>query len=385
MDDAHRRALRNGVVAFALTAVAGFGLNALVATDTETSSAGPSTAPSTPPPCDPSWSALAGPDVDSRGTQLAAVIALGEDDIWVFGSSGTPDEPGNALTARWDGRTWSAVRGPNGGTVTNELLGASASDAHDLWAVGSSSSGGPPQPLIVRSDGSMEWEVVPGPVLPLGGALEGVAAVSEEDAWAVGTQGDVATGEEQALLLRWDGSAWNAVRSDMGGGRTGLTAVSALAPDDVWAVGYHHNRPATIHFDGERWTSVPFDGTGALDAVAPLGPDDVWAAGDQIWHFDGHAWSPVQSIRRGGRVDGLVASGADDVWAVGSTGDVEAARALVLHFDGDRWRPAGGQRVPGGERLAGAALAPDGTLWAVGARNTAASTVTFVVRAEGCG
>jgi hypothetical protein len=81
------------------------------------------------------------------------------------------------------------------------------------------------------------WSVVPNHSPPgITGTLEGVAALSERDAWAVGS---VQT-ERRALPLaeHWNGTAWSVVPTPVDGRHIRvLHDVSALAADDVWAVG----------------------------------------------------------------------------------------------------------------------------------------------------
>ncbi|HEX9716793.1 MAG TPA: hypothetical protein VGA93_02510, partial [Actinomycetota bacterium] len=96
------------------------------------------------------------------------------------------------------------------------------------------------------------------------------------------------------------------------------------------------------------------------------------------------------AARRGGELQGVAAVSTEDVWAVGSSPGSEegATRALVQRFDGKAWAivpgPGGpgseGSGVPGSEALTAAAALPDGTMWAVGYRDTARRRATLVVR-----
>ena len=125
--------------------------------------------------------------------------------------------------------------------------------------------------------------------------------------------------------------AWDRVPTpNIGTGDNQLYGVDALAPDDIWAVGYStedlRDEPLVEHFDGSTWSIVPTPDigdseTGAqLLAVDAMAPDDVWAVGGYgnqfslIMHWDGSEWSagrapqpgpapaPVQRVRgRAGR------------------------------------------------------------------------------------
>jgi hypothetical protein len=98
--------------------------------------------------------------------------------------------------------------------------------------------------------------------------LDGVGAASRTDAWAVG---DKYTRGERTLILRWNARtrAWVKVPSPNpargGGGRSApgsLNGVAVLTQTDAWAVGAARSRPShqwnTLieHWDGSRWTVI---------------------------------------------------------------------------------------------------------------------------------
>lgn len=75
-----------------------------------------------------------------------------------------------------------------------------------------------------------------------------------------------------------------------------LTSVTAVTPNDIWAVGYTVSldepyQTLILHWNGHEWSIVDSpNGAGpynALDAVAAAGPDDVWAAGGVPYGFEG--------------------------------------------------------------------------------------------------
>ena len=230
------------------------------------------------------------------------------------------------------------VPSPNVGTTYNYLNGVAAVSSNDIWAVGVSS--GPYQMLIEHWDGS-EWSVVPSP--PVGGEglswLNAVTAISSNDVWAVGDYYNFPG--DDTLTIHWDGTEWSVVPSpNVGTGTNDLKGVSAISSNDVWAVGYYHLEPAggyyalIEHWDGTAWSVVPSPdpNPGAhplvLNAVAAISSNDVWAVG---------YYSPY------------------------STG------ALLEHWDGDEWSVAPGPEVTVGYNIlqAVAAVASD-DVWAVG-------------------
>jgi hypothetical protein len=86
------------------------------------------------------------------------------------------------------------------------------------------------------------WNVVSSPnVGTRSNALDGVAAVSANDAWAMGFSYD-ASSRELAMVQRWNGSAWSVVSAPQPERSSRLKGVDALSANDVWAVGYYVGR-----------------------------------------------------------------------------------------------------------------------------------------------
>lgn len=136
-----------------------------------------------------------------------------------------------------------------------------------------------------------------------------------------------------------------------------LQSVTGTSPDDVWAVGYvllpsGTAHPATYHWDGTEWTSVPTGlASGTLSDVSAVAPDDVWAVGKVgtdrtlVLHWDGAEWTSVPSLIKGcGWTDGLAAVAADGRYplVVGRcqlerSSDAIVAYVARLHPDGS-WK-----------------------------------------------
>ena len=384
-----RRALINGVTAAVITAVIGFTVVANTGGH-ETPSASPTrtTSPSSSPPaCVPVYETLPSADPKDGGNLLLGVSVIAPNDGWAVGGSGDPSNPTLTLYERWDGATWSAVDGPNPGTIVNELFAVDEMATDDAWAVGRTGSGSGDQPLITHFDG-LTWTVQSGPVDVTSGALYGVAAAATDDVWAVGSTGDAATGSEQALALRFDGITWTAskILPAVGSGRSLLSGVSALAPNNVWAVGYHHNRPLILHFDGISWTQSTTDAQGSLRAVSAVAVGEVWALGTHIQHFAGVGWGELGRVHGDGELIGVAPVSPEDVWAVGSrTVSPTEGRALVQRWDGARWASVQGNRIAGSAAaLTAVSALADGTVIAVGYRDTKQGRATVAIRGVDC-
>jgi hypothetical protein len=113
--------------------------------------------------------------------------------------------------------------------------------------------------------------------------LNGVAAVSTGDVWAVGMDGSYPA---KTLIEHWNGSAWSAVTSpNSGTGHNQLNGVTAVATGDVWAAGQDgaaHPGGLAEHWDGSAWTVATVAGSGAsnnFNGITAVGSADVWGVG----------------------------------------------------------------------------------------------------------
>jgi hypothetical protein len=136
-----------------------------------------------------------------------------------------------------------------------------------------------------------------------------------------------------------------------------MSGISALAPDDVWAVGTDGDPnigypplPVVEHWDGQGWQLIPTPSLrrgGGLSGVVALSARNVWVVGETgddaplAERWDGRVWHVVRMAEIGGygelsAVDGVA---ADDVWAVGDAGgeSINTIDALAKHWIGGHW------------------------------------------------
>jgi len=187
------------------------------------------------------------------------------------------------------------------------------------------------------------WKIVSSPNVgtgTYGNQLSAVTVVSANDVWAVGFSPHPSGTPlyiRQTLIEHWNGSSWNVVPSPNPAGKTWvvLNGVDSVSASDIWAVGYsqwsyfsgYRYAPVTYHWDGTRWNLIPNAGSidEFLHAVTAIAPNDAWAVGDngQTQHWNGADWSRVAAPYPGlgGRFNGIAAASASDVWAVGSYSD----------------------------------------------------------------
>ena len=349
----------------------------------------PSTSPSaspTPPSCAPTWDVVRSGNPGEAATTLLGVTAVTSAEAWAVGGIGEPEIPTAVAIQRWNGERWLPVPAPSVGTTLNELRAVDASEPNDVWAVGRTSSGSGEQPLVLHYDGT-EWSDVELPS-EIDGVLNGVAAISPADVWAVGSVGDPAASLERALVLHWDGTAWADVEMGRatGGGKSALVDVEGVSSTDVWAVGYHHFQPLILRFDGEAWSRSPTEIRGTLHAIEVFAPSEVWAVGTPIQRFDGETWTESPITGGDAELVDVAAIGGLDIWAVGSRPSKEpgTTRAAVYRYSDRGWVPVEGPSVAGSDALSAVDALPDGTLLAVGWKDVDLERETLAIRGTTC-
>ncbi|MGA7730036.1 MAG: S-layer homology domain-containing protein [Chloroflexia bacterium] len=225
-------------------------------------------------------------------------------------------------------------------------------------------------PLDVNSPADCEWTIIPSVNSEAYNVFHGVAPVSANDIWAVGSKGPGNFGQ-LTLIEHWDGTSWSTATSPSpGNNQNELEDVVALSSNDVWAAGYINQFSGSsaeslfLHWDGATWSRVASPNPGNfrnnIYGLTVLAPDDVWAVGyswpsgsrhrTMIFHWDGSVWSVVPSPNVGTFDNHLFAVNAlapDNVWAVGHYMDSSGTwQTLTLHWDGSAWSVVPSPNVP---------------------------------------
>jgi len=332
------------------------------------------------------WQIITSPNGSRQVNELHSVSAFAENDVWAAGVSyNTERTLGSTLIEHWNGSQWSVVPSPNPSSFVNRINAVAAVSANDVWAVGTAPTS-TDTVLILHWNGTA-WSVVPNPTngIPLTN-LAALAVISANDIWAVGSG---LIGDESATAtLHWNGTAGSVVPSPNVGPEVdnSLAGVAAVSSNDVWAVGTQQptnlTDPSTLilHWDGSAWTIVPNTSPegGHLLAAAAVTSNDVWATGYSelgtlAEHWDGTSWSIVQTPDiRGGEplfLPSVVALSSNNVWAVGEflLTRFSLSRTLTEQWNGASWvvvrSPNSGSDH---NELFGVDATPGGTLWAVG-------------------
>src|SRR6516225_3734510 len=224
-----------------------------------------------------SWSVVPSPTSTVENTSLKAVAAISPSNVWAVGGNA-----GNVLVEHFDGKNWSVVHSPVFGS--GEATAISADSANDIWVL----DGG----TFLHFDGT-KWSSV---ASAIGNPTENtsVTALSPTNVWAVGTVVAGRTGGRhpttiaKAAIEHWDGTSWSIVASPNPnpGGSSSLDGIAAISANDIWAVGgIGLPKTLTEHWDGTSWSIIPSPSPAAnqnqLFAVTALSDGTVAAVGHQ--------------------------------------------------------------------------------------------------------
>ena len=229
-------------------------------------------------------------------------------------------------------------------TVTGvDLSAVSSVSPTDIWAVGSqSTSNGDVAPLTENFNGT-SWSVVAAPT-PAGASVaefSSVSAVASNNVWAVGFSLSVnnsGVSVSTPLVEHFNGTSWSIQTTPATAGK--LNAVTAVSATDVWAVGGTGSADLIENFNGTTWSVVqaPSPGTSdpSLGGISAISSTDIFAVGGvgkgnfpQVLQFNGTTWSSLANLPTGIADAAIDAISATDVWTVGDGG--------IWNFNGTSW------------------------------------------------
>lgn len=364
-----------------------------------------------------STAATNGPDNSFKGT-----AALSPNDVWAVGATSlfsSSPQP-TTLIEHWNGTRWSIVKSPNATGVpstniinSNVLNAVTATSTNDVWAVGYTGINGfQGAASLVEHWNGRSWSIVTSPngVLPsfsFYNILTGVSGTSANDVWAVGWNG-IIDSLHRPTIQHWDGTKWSLTPVPAIGNNAQditLEAVTALAPNNVWATGYYGDmvgalftHALALHWDGTQWNVVTISDLSLsttanrinVQALSAISANDIWATGDVLYfdaqgvtqaqalieHWNGTSWTVVTSPTLNGEattLTGIAAFASNDIWAVGTSG-LSTHQPLLEHWDGTSWSIVAAPQVsnfscglfgvaatPGGATGVGACIALNST------------------------
>ncbi|MEO5954061.1 MAG: hypothetical protein ABIQ44_16490, partial [Chloroflexia bacterium] len=206
------------------------------------------------------------------------IEALSANDIWITGEAYRYSEFPQVLMLHWNGANWTRFLAPSPGSDWNRIEGIEALSPNDIWAVGYYRiAGEQDKTLALHWDGTA-WTLSPSlNPEPNRNFLNDVAPVTANNVWAVGYSiSDI--GNVRPTMFHWDGTAWSEtpLTEPPTGGSEGLTAITAISANDIWAVGIFG---MAYHWDGVSWIVSDIEDVIYFEDITALSSTDVWAVG----------------------------------------------------------------------------------------------------------
>jgi hypothetical protein len=247
--------------------------------------------------------------------------------------------------------------------------------------------------------------------------VSGVAAVSANDAWAVGAAATSTATKVVSYIEHWTGKSWRRVALPSKVAKVAnsqaflISSVAASSRTNVWVIG---EVPAPtgavryLHFNGKTWTTGKVPGTTAsgtqfavIATALAIGKSSVWVLGAKLKvsgttesespyaaEFNGHSWT-TKSVPGSSEISAASAVSAGNIWAVEGTnqlqGGLGSGKSSVVHWNGTSWKAASQPtKLPAGATLS-AVSASANAVWIAGSaqKSTGATTTQFVDKMTG--
>jgi hypothetical protein len=347
---------------------------------------------------------------------LASVSATGPGEAWAVGTFMDQKALDHPLAEHRSGSTWIRVPVPQPAGQQALLNAVDDLSPGNAWAVGTSFSGGvgasPGGLTLIEHWNGTRWSIVPSPNPATGipgdtDVLTAISGTGPGNLWAAGWDSNETSNTISLLFEHWNGSTWTAATSP-----TPLmseqfaTAITAISPGNVWAVGTDEtdgSKSLSAHWNGTAWSIVPTpnlthagNAQNMLTGVSADGAGNVWASGladnvngrnlrvPYVLHWTGAKWvmTKVPNLgTEGSRLNGIQVLSPTDAWAVGQTQESNGAiLTLTEQYNGSAWTivpspDPGSLANLSDNSLDAVATAGAGNLFAVGVRETPGQAV----------
>jgi hypothetical protein len=350
------------------------------------------------------WTQVPSPSVGNLDNNLDAVSSGSANDAWAVGNYYAATNPNvfQTMAEHWNGTQWTEWALPDVGSNQNTLLGVSDLPTGHAWTVGYATDANYVDRTLIEHYDGTTWSVLPSPSPGAGSSiLFGVAAVADNDVWAVGAQQD-ANGLWTTLTEHYNGTAWTVTPSpNPGAGGDLLFGVTAVSSGSVYAVGQQAGStfPDSLlveHWNGSAWSAepAPADSTESLPGYAVTGSDsNLTVVGDRDTYT-----APFSTLAASGSPSALALAstpnqpGENNLYAAATAADgtvyaagwsVDPATGVysseILHRTGSTWSldttPDPGTGTNG---FAGVTAIPGGGAWAVGITSGKGNNSTLI-------
>lgn len=295
----------------------------------------------------------------TSNNQFHSVVAFNAGDAWAAGYAVAPNYNNQVtLAEHFSKGVWTVVSTVNPTPYYDTFSAIDGVNTNDVWAVGgfSGANGFLQKTLTEHWDGKA-FKLVPSPNMiacrtcnPYTNIVSSVSAVASNDVWAVGEYTD-GLEVHQALAIHWDGRAWSFVNPTVASEYSVLYSVTKISKNDVWAVGIFRAgtqvfHPLFVHWDGRHWTQ--FFGVGEsskakyIYSVSGTSSSDVWAVG--CCTGTGYAAQPAAEHWNGFQWSAIPTAGFGSFSAITAVAANDAwavggsgGKTLLERWDGAAW------------------------------------------------
>jgi hypothetical protein len=209
-----------------------------------------------------SWTVQQSPSPGSSST-LTAVAAVSRSNVWAVGYSDSADGTSSkTLVEHWNGGSWKIQGSPNPSVAYNFLCGVAATSGANAWTDGMYVQAGYQAPVMEHWNGNA-WSIRASAYQPAGYEYDtcAMAAPSAGNIWAVGSRWYF--NADRTLIEHWNGTAWKTQTSPNpapgNDDENVLNGVAATSATNAWAVGWSyvsgsgHRKPLIEHWNGSSW------------------------------------------------------------------------------------------------------------------------------------
>lgn len=304
------------------------------------------------------WSSLGTGTANGVNNFVTSVITTNNGDVY---AGGIFTEAGGALAnrvARWNGSAWTSLGAGTTNGMNDVVLGLFASSDGDVYAAGSfTRAGRAAAHMVARWQGTAWNPLRTGIANGINGTVYALAVASNGDVYAGGvfTQ---AGGVAVRNIARWNGTSWSALRLGESDGVNGPVYALATGPNGTVFAGGGFTEAGgettygVARWDGAAWTSL---GTGASNGVNSGDVTALAVAGNGDLYVGG------RFIRAGSVSVNHVARWNGTSWSALGTGMNGAVLSLAVASNGDVY--AGGDFVQSSSVVGNRVARWNGTAW----------------------
>ena len=220
-----------------------------------------------------SWQVITIPH--ATGSRADWVSASGPHNVWVGGLKNSPIA--TTVVYRWNGAHWTKIPMP----AMTYLQGVTALGPDNVWAFGSS---GTLAYDIFHWNGS-KWRYYLASNTNF--IAQGIAASGPDNVWVSGFANP---GSKQVVAAyRWNGRAWHRVSMPRRVLNNAGPDVTAVSPSNVWIGWYDNTSTHVLHWNGHHWLTVTVTYYADPLNIVPDGEGGYWFGAQAV--LTGSTWT----------------------------------------------------------------------------------------------